>query len=159
MISLIEGCCSKVLNQGFLSWFPWSRDAAVRYWTNNFYQECIDRGMLQLGTESRVSIMISLIKGCCSKVPSQEFLSWFPWSSDAAVRFWTKGFYHDFLGRGMLQYDTEPRVFIMISLMEGCCSKILNQGFLSWFPSSRDAAVSYWTKGCYHDFPDRGILQ
>jgi hypothetical protein len=31
MIPVIEGCCSKVLNQGFLSRFPRSRDAAVRY--------------------------------------------------------------------------------------------------------------------------------
>jgi hypothetical protein len=27
---------------------------------------------------------------------------------DAAVRYWTKGFYHDFLDREILQYGTEP---------------------------------------------------
>ena len=145
MISVIEGCCSKILNQWFLSWF-----------------------------------LCSLIERCCSKVLNHGFLSWFPWSSDAAVRYWTKGFYHDVLDRGMLQYDTEPRICIMISLMEGCCSKVLNQGFLSWFawsrvvavrywtksfyhdffvPWSREAAVKYWTNGFYHHFRDRGMLQ
>jgi hypothetical protein len=196
MISLIEGCYSKLLNQRFLSWFSWSKDAAVSYWTKGLYHIFVWRGMLQKVTEPRAFIMILLIEGCCSKLLNQEFLSWlrlwrnaavrywtkgfyhdffikgccskvlnqgflswFPWSSDAAVGYWNKGFYHYLLDRGMLQYDTEPRVFIMISLMEGCCSKVLNQRFLSWFPSSRDAAVRYWTKGFYHDFVGRGMLQ
>jgi hypothetical protein len=83
----------------------------------------------------------------------------FPWSRVAAVRYWTKGFHLDFLDWGILQYSTAPRVSIMISLIEVCCSKVLNQGFLSWFPWSRDAAVRYWTKGFYHDFGGRGMLQ
>jgi hypothetical protein len=159
MISLIEGCCSKLLNHRFLSWFSWSRDAAVRYWTKGFYHDFVCRGMLQYVTEPRVFIMIFLIEGCCSKVLNQGFVSWFRWSRDAAVSYWTKDFYHDFPDRGILQESTAPRVSIMISLIEECCSKVLNQGFLSSFPWSRDAGVRYWTKGFYHDFVGRGMLQ
>jgi hypothetical protein len=157
MISLFQRCCSKVLNQGFLSCLPWSRDAAVSYWTMSFYHDFLDRAMLQFCTETRVSIMICLVEGCCSTILNHGFLSWFPWWRDAAVRYWTKGFYHDFLVRGILQYGTEPKVSIMISMVEGCCSKLLNQGFLSLFHCSRDTAVKYWTKGFYHDFLDRGM--
>jgi hypothetical protein len=140
MISLIEGCCSKLLNHRFLSWFSWSRDAAVRYWTKGFYHDFVCRGMLQYVTEPRVFIMIFLIEGCCSKVLNQGFVSWFRWSRDAAVSYWTKD-------------------FIMIFLIEGYCRKVLHQGFPSWFPWSRNAAVRYWTKGFYHHFLDRGMLE
>ena len=159
MISLMEGCCSKILNQGFLSWFPWWRDAAVRYWTKGFYHDFLDRAMLQLGSEQRVVIMICLVEGCCSTILNQGFLSWFSWSRDTAVRYWTKGLYHDFLDQGMMLYGTEPRVSIMISLIEGYCSKVLNQWFLSWFPWSRDTVVKHWSKGFYHYFVGRGFLQ
>jgi hypothetical protein len=132
-------CCSKALIQGFLSWFCWSRDAAVNYWTKGFYHNFPDRGMLMMETFGSVTycrtldqgnhgrnpwfstllqqpsikeIMIET-QGCCSKILDEGFLSWFPWSMDAAAR-------------------SEPRVSIMISLIEGCCSKVLNQGFLPW---------------------------
>jgi hypothetical protein len=156
--------------QGFISWFTWSRDAAVRYWTNVF-------------------IMISLINGWCSMLLNKGFLSWFPWSRDTAVRYRNKGFYHDFLGRGdqyltaasldqgnhdrnlwfstlqqhpstkEIMMETFGSVTYLISLVKRCCSKVLNQGFLSWFPWSRDTAVRYWTKSFYDDFLDRGMLQ
>jgi hypothetical protein len=77
------------------------------------------------------------------KVLNQGFLSWFFWSRDDAVWYWTKDFYHDFLGRGILQSGTEPRVSIMISLVEGCCSKVLNQKFLSRFPLETLGSVPY----------------
>jgi hypothetical protein len=35
------------LIQGFLSSIPWSRNAAVRYLTNGFYRDFLDRWMLQ----------------------------------------------------------------------------------------------------------------
>jgi hypothetical protein len=124
MISMIEGCCSKVQNHGFLSWYHLSNVAAVMYRSIGFYHDFLDRVLLQYVTETRVYIMICMIDGCCSKILNQGFLSWFlcsliegccskvlnqwflssfPWSRDAAVRYWSKGFYHDFLHPGMLQ--------------------------------------------------------
>jgi hypothetical protein len=142
MISLIEGCCSKVLNQMFLSWFPWSRDVAVRYWSKVFYHHFLDPGMLQLGTKPMVSTVISLIHGCCSKVLNQGFLSWFSWSRDAAVRYWTNNFYHYF----PWSRDASVRIWTM---------GFYHNFFVPW---SRDAAVRYWTKGFYRDFLDRRML-
>jgi hypothetical protein len=155
MIYLVEGYCSQVQKQWFLSWFPWSRDAAVRYWTKSFYHDFLCREMLSLDQvnhdrnpwfstllqhPSISEIMIDSLGSIpyCSIPPSGKW--WWKTLVQYPVRYCTKGFYHDLLDRWMLQQG-------------------LNHGFLSWFTWSRDTAVRYWTKVFYHDFLDRGMLQ
>ena len=161
MISLIEGSCNKVLNHGFLSWLPWWRVAAIRYWTMRFYHDFLDRGMLQLGTEPRVSIMISLIEGCWSKLLNHGFQQWYPRSTVAAVRYRTKGFYHYFFAPwsrdAAVSYWTKG-FLSWFPWLRDAAVRYWTKVFW-WFPWSRDATVRYWSKGFYHDFFDPVMLQ
>jgi hypothetical protein len=133
MISLIEGCYSKVLNQGFLSWFPWSRDAAVRYWTKSFFLvQYLTAVSLDQVNHDRNPWFSTLLQHPSIKEIIVETLGSVPYC---------QRFYHDFLDQWMMQYATEQRISIMISLVEGYCSQVQNQGFLSWFPWSRDIEI------------------
>jgi hypothetical protein len=98
--------------------------------------------------------MIYLVEGYCSKVLNQRF-------------------YHDFLDQWMMQYATEQRISTMISVSLDQVNHDINPWFstLLQHPSIKEiivetlgsvpycSTVRYWTKGFYHDFLDRWILQ